>query len=486
MLLKFQATFNLFSRKHLLYFVTSYFFLCAIINSAKALESTKLNLETFLTQVKQNHKGYQSSLNLIKAIELRSHEKEIVTSPQLSLSAQTGVDEKPTTQPLFTGTKNSQTLYSVAISQQTSFGLQGKLSYTLTHRNTEGASETMVPIPNYYLGSPTIELSQSLLRNGFGSETRAFIDSIESRNESSKLSEKFKLNLTLVEAEISYYKLLSARSRIQALEEGLSLANKFKRWTTERYVKQLGDQADLIQATAAYESRMIELQMAKSDELSARRNFNLMRGLQSEEVLELLDPPDLKFVSIVSSFPGRDDLKASEQFKKVQISQARRGYENHRATLEAYGSYGWGGLSTNSSQAVSDSFKSEHPVWGVGIRFIMPLYMSEASLTREGYLQEISISETIYQRKSEEIHKEWYELVEKIGLVQKRLELTKTLESTQKEKLKRERLRLERGRTVTAQVIQFEQDFILTSLNRIATEMELRILTAQLKLYKTE
>ncbi|NDG26450.1 MAG: hypothetical protein EB120_04655, partial [Proteobacteria bacterium] len=143
--------------------------------------SAALTLESYLDQVKKGNEGVQALITASEAMPLRKDEARLLTRPNLFANVTFYSDAKPTVAPSFMGTRTLADTYNFGFSQQTPFGLSGKLYYQWTYTRIEGASSPVpLSLPIFYEAKPVLELNQSLLKNGFGSELRSQVQAAES------------------------------------------------------------------------------------------------------------------------------------------------------------------------------------------------------------------------------------------------------------------------------------------------------------------
>ena len=460
--------------------------LCFFLTTAAQAEAIKLELGEYLHQVVAEHKGIQGAHDISTGAALRSSEGSLILYPNLFSTIQLGTDEKPTSSTAFQGTKSSANLYSLGITQLTTFGLQAKLSYNLNYYDITGANRTFVPEPTYYDGKAQVELTQSIWRNGFGREVRAAQELFEAQALATSYAEKFKATVTIAEAETIYWRLALARETVAIQQETLARSVKILEWNQRRVNLQLADKVDLLQAEAALQARKLELQAAQDEERSAMTAFNTFRGRDSDVVVEGLTRPDPNFVSSLSVPPRdelRDDVKAAKEQTRVAISAAKVGREKALPNLDLFASYALNGRDTATGPTFSESFTTQFPTKAIGLRLSIPLGFGTISNVREGYGLEANAAEMIYERKRFEQDREWNDLVIRFKESKGRLELAETIQSAQRAKLMHERDRLNRGRTTTFQVLSFEQDYATAQLGFVRAETEVLRISAQLKTF---
>lgn len=450
------------------------------------LYSVPLTLDAYLNQVTTGHEGVKA-LSETKAATLeRSHEGGLLTSPQLFANLQWASDSRITTNPAFQGTRTSNESYSLGVMQQFNFGLTSKLYYALSLTDIENAAVTAIPIPKFYEARPVLEVNQSLLRNGFGRETRATERLAEAAALATHYGDSFKLKLALAEAEGTFWRLAIARQVVKIQKESLDRAQKLKDWNARRVKLELADRSDILQAEAGLQVRQLEYQTALDDLRSASLAFNNLRGKKDAEVSEelpVMDKTVTDKVSIPDKKAAREDVKAAEQMTIVSSANAEVGYEKNLPTLDVFGQVSLNGRDATRSTAVSDSFKTEHPVYAVGIKFQAPLNFGLTSDARTAYSKEMKASELTFRRKQFEADEQWNDLSKKISESKEKLRLAFLIEEAQNKKLERERERLKLGRSVTFQVLQFEQDYSLSQMMRLKTQGEILGLSAQIRTY---
>lgn len=457
--------------------------------SSMSYAQTKTNMNSYLEQVKANNPAYKASQDASEGAKLRSTEGTLLILPQLQIDASKTVDETEPTGG--TGVKSTYEKYSVSLLQNTTFGLSGKLSYGHNYTYTEGAAAAFLPTEyqgGYHRASPSIELTQSLWKNFFGSEVRAQRNAINAAAEATQYAERAKNLGVIIEAQGAYYKLYYAQKTVQAVKESLDAAGKLRGWAKRRMDQALGEKSDYFQTKASYESRELEYLQALVDERIAARAFNSMRGVSSDEVTESLDAPvSLAFnKQNFSDKIWRDDVRAANKQAVAAKAQSLLGKEKNRPTLDLYGKYAQTGLDSNGTDAYDESMRDDHPVYTVGVKFTMPLAFLKSNDVVDGYQKEALAADLAFRRKAQEQERDYNDLISKIETAQLKFKLATTLEESQRAKLQEERKRHERGRTTFFQVLQFEQEYLGSQLNKIKTEAELNTLLTQLQQYRGE
>ncbi|MFZ4714288.1 MAG: TolC family protein [Bacteriovoracaceae bacterium] len=440
--------------------------------------------DEYIGEVKVKNSALLGSEKSIKGSSLRNSEAQLYYMPSFFFNGQYSDDQRPTNAPSFQGTQTLRKTYQAGLSQQFRSGTKTTFSYNFAQTTINGSS--VLPITNFYDVSPQVELTQSLWKNWWGSESRANETIIQAGAEVVNFSEKFRYKQLLMTAEMNYWRLAFAQEVVKVQKESLDRSLKLKDYNHNKYNSGLADESDYLQASSALTARDLDYQTSLIEERSAARVFNSLRELEADNVDEKLSPPTeetLLALNLPTRRGNREDVEASLAQKKIAQAQAKLGEEKNKPTLEAYGSYSLNGRAVSTGPAQSQSWTQDHPYTIVGIRFNTPLNFGNLSDNKEGYAQEKVAAELNYQRKVFEQEKEWKDLVNKFQDYQDRLKLSQKMEAAQKDKLMKERARLNRGRTTTFQILQFEQDYANAQLLKLRNEADLVNTYAQLKLF---
>ena len=445
-----------------------------------------LSLEEYLSQVRAGHLGVKAGVEAGVGAAERADEGNLMFMPSLFANAQWMVDEKETSNVALQGRKTTYNSYSFGITEMTPAGLTAKLGYTLGYAAIEGANALYVPVPKGYEGRLSIELSQPLWRNFFGSEMRAIRDMQRAQALAASYGESYRGRMLLAEAEVAFLRLSLARDTVAIQRDSLARSEKLRDWNARRVRTMLADKADLYQSEAALQGRRLELRMALDEELAAARAFNTARGLQKDEVEEMLEkiPSDM-----IARLPApsrgelRDDVRSAREQQEAAVRGADVARQKHLPSLEVFGSYTLNGKDAASGEAMSETFKTDYPTKAVGLRLTAPLDWWDISGARAGYAREQAAAGLNYQRKIFEQDREWNDLSVRLEDAKRRLVLAREMETIQHDKLMHERDRLGRGRTTTFQVLMFEQDYAAAQLTHLKMQNEILQITARMKTF---
>lgn len=454
--------------------------LLLILASRPLSAEPTLSLADFLNQVRERNQAYRAADENFKAAKLYQNEGRLILSPTLFSTLQHSDEGKPSFMPSFNYEKILSESYTLGLSQQTTFGLQGRFYYSLAQTEYKGT------VPVYSEGRPALELTQSLWRNDWGREVSAQVAATTMTARATAYNEAFSRNQQLVMAELAYWRLALARQSRDLAEENFKRSERLNGWAERRVRFALADRTDLLQARAGLQTRRLEFKMAEDELRLAQLHFNSQRGVESEEVkesIQALNQEVIATLKIPAQMGERQDVLAAQAQSQALKAQAIINRERNQPILELYGTYAFNSKEPTKSDALSESWNDERPTKVVGLRFSSPLAWGTMSDVQEGYAKQAKAAELTYERRKFLQQQDWQDLIVRFQEAKERLIAAETLEQAQREKLDHERQRQSRGRSTLFQVLTFETDYLGAQGLRLKTLAELVQLASQMKLY---
>ncbi len=454
-----------------------------------ALNANSLTLNEYLAQVQSQGLDVKEARQQQEASALEGREADLSFRPSLFLNAELSKDQALPNPPLLNYDAYKSEKYSLGLTEQFAFGLQTKLSYQLTHTDYVNAAIPGVNIPlHFWDARPVLELKMPLLQNGFGRAVRAQRDLIRAQAESNGFKSSAQSLALTIQAEVAYWQLASAKQAVDVQMQALKSAQGVKDYVSHKSEMNLGEESDVVQASALVEARNLQLEQSKNDVKSAAQDFNALRFQNSSGVPDALDPIVADTVAqlpVPTTRPGsRLDVLAAEALSRLQAADARVNGERNRPTLDLYGTYALNGRDNAADSATDNITKAGRPTSIVGLRFSMPLDRSAQGDALHGARLREEAALTGYQRALFNQDKDWSDLVRKIGETESNLKLASDLEVIQTKKLAIEKNRLKQGRTTTYQVLLFEQDLLAAQLSRVRNAAQVLAFRSQMKAYQ--
>ncbi len=451
--------------------------------------SFALTLDQYLDQVKKQNLSLQSSEQRREGSALLRREADLIFTPKFFLNGQKGYDSRLPNPPFLVFDQVRTQKVSTGISQEFSFGVETRLSYDLIKTEYKGIQFAQGIDNPYWDAIPTIELTVPLWGNAFGTASKARKEvSLQQRTFETKSAEA-QARRTLVEAEIAYWRLAAFQESVSVQRRALDAAQNIFDYVTNKKRKNLGEEADVLQARALTESYRLQLEQAQIDERAARRKFNLFLNVDTSVPVEQLGPMDLTSLAnepVPAARPGdRPDVRASQAQVALANASARLSAEQNKPTLNLYGGYAFFGRDGKQADAISRAGYSDRETAYFGVRFQVPLNVSALSDAREGARLTQQAAELNHRYLVYSQDQEWIDLTQLYKDSQTTLKLTEMMERAQKAKLENERVRLRQGRTTTYQILLFEQDYLASEIARIRAAVQIINLKSQFQLYSS-
>lgn len=450
-----------------------------------------LTINEYLTQVQEKSLSYLQGKTQAEGASLVSREADLLTSPYFFAEGRHSFDTfiPAPPQPSSYDQKNVGQ-YSAGVTQKFNFGLEAKLAYTVTKTRYENSDFAAGVESSYWDATPEIELKMPLWGNGFGRTINAQQELTRNQNLANQYGALANSQNLLINAEVAYWQLSMAKERLIIQEQAVGAGQNIYNYVNRQKQKNLGESADVLQATALIESYKLQQQQARNDVERAQRAFNTFLNLESSTPipeLEKVDYTQLQTVVIPDARPGeRLDVQAARA--QVALTKASNTLilERNKPTLDVVGGYALQGRGVEASRAFTNGSKTNHDSGYVGVMFNMPLNFSAVSDTIAGAKRLQDSAEMNERNLTYTQEQDWYDLKQRLVESQAALKVARSMENAQKAKLDNERTRLRQGRTTTYQILLFEQDYTTAQAARIQSATQIIALEAQLKLYQGE
>ncbi len=446
-----------------------------------------LTLEQYLDQVKGQNGIYAAADKREEGYKLLQKKANLVTAPSFFASAETGYNEQITALPFFRYNKIVTQNYSTGISQNSAFGVNSKFTYALNKIHYNGLDSSNPLAVSNYQTRPVLEVTIPLLQGRFGALTRANRDVLNSQSEAQKFLAQATSIATLIEAEQGYWKLAATKKIIEIQRLAVGQVQKILEYAQKKESMNLGEHADVLQATALVETKKLELRQAENDARYASLLFNRYRHVDSDLSLDELNAIDFAKIdaAVMSAIkPGsRPDIKAAKSNMDAAIAGAKVEEENNKPSLNLYGAYAFKGVQYGATDAMNNAFTPRGKEGLVGVKFSVPFYIGDIMDIQKGAKMNAQAARDEYRQKAFNEENDWKDLIAQIFYYKERVSLARAIEAAQKSKLENERKLLKQGRTSTYQVLLFEQEYSQSQINTISSASQFLSLLAQRKLY---
>lgn len=458
-----------------------------ILNNAQA---APMSLDEYLKQVQVKDPGSKAATINQEAQLLKKEEADLQTTIRLEGQASHMDDRRPTLMPSFMGTRTTNTSYSLGLAQQSPYGLRWKLSGNLSKTKLYDVQLQPPAYGSYQDVFPTLELEVPLWRNFFGKETRAQVEQVRMNLKAINTQADIQTLNRRNEAEMAYWQMATSQEKVRLLKENIDRSQKILSWNQERVKNNLADRSDLYQAQAIHKSRELELVSGELEMKEAERKFNQMLGVDLNSPVETLNFVEVNEKQLQAMTSNKKKSRLDIEATKQQLVAAQQGTilgrERVRPTVNLFANSSLYGRDGVFQEAYRDSMDGQHPYTVVGVKLIASLDAVSTFDVIKGYRLEEKSLELQLAQKRKDSDREWDNYQAQLRTVAAQLKLVRGLEVIQKQKVDNERNRLRTGRTVTYQVLMFEQDYANTQSQRLALELKARQLIANLNLFVEE
>jgi len=331
-----------------------------MIVGALTTNSFAVTIDQYLDQVRKQNMSYQAADKQDKGAALQKRESDLFFTPQFFFNAQSGFNAQLPSPPFMEYDEVRQQNLTAGISQEFSFGLEAKFSYSVVRHQYKGMVMNGNPMDDpYWEAVPSLELNVPLWGNAFGRTSKARQELTLFQRTAEQFGAKAQAVGTLVEAEIAYWRLAAAQESVQIQKKALDAARSILSYVTEKKKKNLGEEADVLQARALTDAYMLQLEQAETEERIARRKYNLHLNLDAETPageLTSLDYRSLLKETVPETRPGdRPDVKASEAQVSLARASSALAVEQNKPTLNLIGGYSLFGRGDTQKDALAQA-----------------------------------------------------------------------------------------------------------------------------------
>jgi len=459
--------------------------------------NAQIKLDDYLKKVEDANPELKSLNSAIEASQKKILELDMVYSPMLTADVNYMDDKSGISfeSPLFANEIKS-TSWDIEASKKFSTGSTISLGY----KSFTADFDLLYPFvwngkpfssfTGYEL-QPYIKLQQSLLRDLNSGITVSGINKSKMAARSSEYLQLMKKQQTLLLAKYAYWTLSLAREVVAFRKASMDRTEKLLHWNEKKYKVDLAEKVDLLQAQAAYKTRVLNYQLAVENEIKASRDFNGMLGLKSDKVTDEIDKVSNKssyyqpISSLEKTGERADVLSAQALYESAKYAQTETDYRS-RPELTFQGSYALNGLDIFYNNAWDQVTNSDKPTYTLGLSFTVPLDYSTLNKVKKGYkLDFVSANEALNQAQISAAN-DWQQLIKNWNDVKTRLSLANEIQSIQEQRLKEEAARFERGKTTTFLLITAENDLDDIILEVYQLVYEELTTAAQAELYNTQ
>ncbi len=448
-----------------------------------------LDLNGFLGQVKSRHQGLKSYEISNQAADDRLEASDISLVPVLTLKGAWLEDKK---QPNFLGAESMNTTqYTLGLSKKFTTGTQISLNAQALGSENKGLSNpALAAYAKYAQGSLGVAVTQSLWKDFFGASTRLRRERDALQSQSEKSNYDLQQKQILIEAEAIYWDFIYLREELAQRKASLDRAQKIESWIRRRASDGIADRADSLNARALVATRQLQM-LNTQDEVTAneKKVRSVLEMGEADKLPEISGEIDSKR-NLKATFKSaarvvRLDAYLSQLEAKNQGVISRQVEDSFKSDLSLAGSY-----NTNSFEpggATADATKNwtqkSYPTSTVSLTWTYLFDTSVKSAAQSSARKDALASQLRSERKLLESDLAWRELLRRNEELDKKINALRSISSLQKERAKAEQNKFSKGRSITSNVINSEQDAAEAELTLTKLLAEQRKLESQSQLF---
>ncbi|MCX6125136.1 MAG: TolC family protein, partial [Proteobacteria bacterium] len=275
-------------------------------------------------------------------------------------------------------------------------------------------------------------LSQSLVKDSFGRETKLRRQSEQIELSIKELEAKLQTSSLLIQVEQSYWDFLNAVKQKSIHQKNLERRLTLEKWTSQRINQFAAETQDLLQVQTILGQTRLNVMSAEDQKLTAisklklyvpSLNENLLPQDTGElerdrSVIALFTKASSEPTSSVSTPIKIDTLLALQQWNKlkVEIDQTE---QTLKPNLDGYVQYGSGAVGSGSIQAWSNSTKGKTNSTAVGLALTMTLDQDLKNDKIESVRLKAQSQQLRASTSREESRLEWLNLIRRVDFLRR-------------------------------------------------------------------
>lgn len=455
--------------------------------------SFAMTLQEYLKEVEKSNKSAQSLQVATETAELGKVAGDIELVPVLTAEAGYINDKSPLSQfALLGATESKTTSYSLGLGKKFSTGTKASVSASTYEVENAGISGPQAgQFQKFGVGSLGVGLSQSLWKDFFGHATRLRWERQDAATAAATGQFDLQKKILLVGAESAFWDYLYAVENLKIGQASFERAKRIENWTRRRVNDGISDRADLYSAQALVAGRQLQLVSIEDDMASAKRKVRDYLEYADDKTLPELMGNISQRRSLSSMVDGNGggnrvvalDAYLSSLDAKAQSLEAREAEDQLRPDLVLSGSYNTNSVEPDMNEATQNWTDTGRPTTKVGLKLTYPFDIGAKNAAREAARKKALAAKLQSERKLFESDSSWIELNRRYSEMSKRIESAEEVSRLQSSAAKAQTDLFNKGRSITANVINAEEDAGVAELNLARLKSEQRKMEAQGRLF---
>lgn len=450
--------------------------------------ASAMNLDQYLDRVVQKHRGLEAMRVSKEAAEDRRLSGDLDLVPVLNLRGSYLSDKSPLNQ--LGAQELKTTAYGLDLSKKFSTGTNVTLSAAATGMEASGiGNPAYSQFSTVGIGNLGISVSQSLWKNAFGRGVRLRDERLSAAAAAESGQYDLQSRQILTAAENTYWDYLYSQAELRIGRASLERATRIQNWFKRRVADGISDRADLLSAQALVATRELQLAGVENNRIAIEKRLRDFLELGPDEALppiegDLSSARDIKKMVGEGKIVALEAWVASQQAKTSEFA-ARETEDATRADLSLSGSYKTNGFAVpgDAGDATGKWGYTKTPTSQVALTWTY-LFDTEAKTATTGLARKQALASKLNAERSALVGETaWSETLRQHEDLGRRITSASSVARIQLDRVQAESSKLSRGRAITSDVINSEQDAADSELRLAQLQIEQRKLESQSRLF---
>lgn len=450
-----------------------------------------IDLQEYLKVVIEKNKTVQAFEVSKEAAEDRKTAGDIELVPVFTAGLSYLNDKSPLGQfAQLGGTQTTAKDLKLGLMKRFSTGTDVSVSANASEVDNDGALLNPA-FSRFAYGSLGVGLSQSLWKDSFGNATRLRWERQDAVTAAEVGKYDLQKKLLLVDAEAAYWDYVYQNENLRIGRASLERARRIESWTRRRVNDGISDRADLLSAQALVSARQLQLISAEDDMAGAKRKIRDYMELRDSEAIPQITgniSQTRTLNSLVDGKSGRvvalDAYLASLNSKAMSLV-ARETEDGYRPDLVLSGAYNTNNFQPDKAMpdATAKWTDTNLPTWKVGLNLVYMFDTDVKGSAQSAARKDALAAKLQSERKMLDSESAWIEINRRYSEMSKRIEAANQIARLQSDAAKAQADLFNKGRSITANVINAEEDAADAELNLTKLKSEQRKMEAQARLF---
>lgn len=450
-----------------------------------------MDLQEYLKTVESKHKTVQALNVSQEAADLREEAGDIDLVPVLTAGVSYLNDKSPLSQFALLGASESKSLnYNLGLAKRFSSGTTASIyGNTAEFENVGTIADPR--FQKFGVGALGVSLSQSLWKDAFGRATRLRWDRQAAATKAEKGNYDLQKRLLLIQAETAFWNYFLAEEALRIGRTSLERAKKIEGWTKRRVGDGISDRADLLETQGLVSARQLQLITVQDEQESAKRQIRDYLELAPSESFPVLNGDISQVRPLNSLIEGKTGkVVALEAYlaslaAKAKNIAAREVEEFYRPDLVLSGAYNTNAFTEDMPSATSHLTDTERPTAKIALNINYQFDTSVKKAAKDAARKDALAAQLQSEQKMLESDSAWIELNRRYIEMSKRVDAATDSVRIQMARSKAQTDLFNKGRSITFNVVNAEEDVATAELNLYRLKSEQRKMEAQGRLFIT-